>query len=573
MASPSTVVVQLLTHTEDPFVQEVVGKTSWTPGVDEFRGIPYADVAGRWKHSTLRRELPSDSFDASKNGPRCPQPQAPNNSDTFHSYLAFPDVTEDELTCLNLFIIRPNEESLGRLGLRMGFEKLPAYVYIHGGGYGFGAATDPMWDPTRLVASSIALGRPFITVGINYRLNIFGFAASPLLMHAQKDIAGIKGCNFGLVDQRNALEWVSTNISAFGGDPNQITLGGQSAGASSVHAHVIEATAVQGYPLFSRAIMESGAMGTLGPSSMASAQANFDSLTKALDLTGLDDDEMLARLRAVPASKIVDTGIALGWWVFPLTLDGHTIRTSTTRRWEVSLGNEGVEPVQRPSRKQMVVMAGDCDTEASIWDAQVLRLRDFAEIQALLRTSLSESAIAKFHLAYPMDATLSLASLRRQITQFLSDYAFGHPVHLARGELGNRSSLHHTTSVQSFNVRYRNPFQEPEQAVSHHCVELIYVFDAFHEALQQVDAKAGSSEHADLVRATQKHWIEFITRAGEQDIADDQTVVWNLHGKTIVKTLTDQDMILRTRRFKMLENMGAEAGVLFSVLTSIEVDK
>ncbi|KAG9523125.1 hypothetical protein KCV07_g2793, partial [Aureobasidium melanogenum] len=267
----------------------------------------------------------------------------------------------------------------------------------------------PLWllhmrtgsDPTRLLASSTALGHPSIAVGINYRLNIFGFAATPLLMHAQNNSAGIKGCNFGLMYQRNALKWVSANTSAFGGDQNRITLSDQSAGASSVQAHVLEATGVQGNPSLSRAIMESGVMGTLGPSSVASAQADLDKLAKALDLTGLDNNEMLTRLRAVTTSKIGDTGIALRWWVFPLTLDGHTIRISTNCRWEVSLGNEGVKPMQRPFRKQMVVMAGDCDTEASIWDAEVLHLRDLEEISALLHASLSRNAVAKSTLLMP----------------------------------------------------------------------------------------------------------------------------------------------------------------------------
>lgn len=207
-------------------------------------------------------------------------------------------------------------------------------------------------------------------------------------------------------------------------------------------------------------------------------------------------------------------------------------------------------------------------SKASIWDAEVSRLRTFEEISTLLHANLSESAIANFHLAYPMDDTLSLASLDQQVTQFLSDYAFGHPVYSARSELETRSSLHHPTSVQAFRVLYRNPFQEPGQAVSHHCVELIYVFDAFHEALQQADAKACSSEHVDLVRATQKHWIEFIARPEGQVIANDQVVLWSLDGQTIVKNLEDPDMILRAQRFKILESMGAQASALFSVLTS-----
>jgi hypothetical protein len=104
-------------------------------------------------------------------------------------------------------------------------------------------------------------------------------------------------------------------------------------------------------------------------------------------------------------------------------------------------------------------------SKARIWDAEVLRLRNFKEIQALLYASLSDSAIARFHLAYPMDDKLYLASLHRQITQFLSDYAFSRPIHSAGRELRNHSSLHYPTSVQAFRIFYRNPFQEPEQAV------------------------------------------------------------------------------------------------------------
>lgn len=219
-----------------------------------------------------------------------------------------------------------------------------------------------------MVARSIALGKPFIAVNINYRLNLFGFAASPLLIEAQQ-AHEIRGCNFGLVDQRNALDWVVANISSFGGDPDAITIGGQSAGASSVHAHVLDATAVGGVPLFRRAIMESGAVGTLGPNSLDSAASNFDRVAEALQVSGLDDNEKVARLRSLPAGQLLETGMNLGWWVFPLTLDGYTIRTSETRRWEISLGQGHPAPSCSQSTKPLIVMAGDCDTEVS--DCQV----------------------------------------------------------------------------------------------------------------------------------------------------------------------------------------------------------
>lgn len=78
------------------------------------------------------------------NRPKCPQPPGPNNSDTFQAHLDFPsDVIESELDCLNLFIQRPSPEALRRIGKENA--ALPVFVWIHGGGFGFGAGTDPMW--------------------------------------------------------------------------------------------------------------------------------------------------------------------------------------------------------------------------------------------------------------------------------------------------------------------------------------------------------------------------------------------------------------------------------------------
>jgi carboxylesterase type B len=197
-----------------------------------------------------------------QNSPKCPQPAAQANSGIYQSHVAFPDVGESETECLNLFIVRPSPAALSRAGYDPIYPNLLVYFYIHGGAFGFGARTDPIWgtcllaylsdttisactdvlvtDPTRLVQHSLALRKPFIAVFINYRLYLFGFAASSSIIRAQKG-SQLKGCNFGIHDQKIALNWVSRNICCFGGDPRNITLGGQSAGGCSVHTHVLEA--------------------------------------------------------------------------------------------------------------------------------------------------------------------------------------------------------------------------------------------------------------------------------------------------------------------------------------------
>lgn len=116
----------------------------------------------------------------------------------------------------------------------------PVMVYIHGGGFIFGSSRPGIYGPEFLMTNDI------VVVTINYRLGILGFLSV--------DGTEVTG-NMGLKDQNLALKWVQRNISAFGGDPNNVTIFGESAGAASVHAHVLSA-ASKG--LFHKAIMQSG---------------------------------------------------------------------------------------------------------------------------------------------------------------------------------------------------------------------------------------------------------------------------------------------------------------------------
>lgn len=123
-------------------------------------------------------------------------------------------------------------------------EKLPVYVFIHGGAYVSGSPSDPLYDGTAFAKDGI------IQVNVTYRMNALGFMASEEL----EEEYGSSG-NMGTLDQIAALEWVQENIAAFGGDPQNVTIGGESAGAFSV-SNLIESPLAEG--LFKRAIMESG---------------------------------------------------------------------------------------------------------------------------------------------------------------------------------------------------------------------------------------------------------------------------------------------------------------------------
>lgn len=123
-------------------------------------------------------------------------------------------------------------------------EKLPVYVWIYGGGFQTGYTAEMEFDGERIAR------RDIVVVTVSYRLNIFGFMCHPEITAENPDAPA----NFGLLDQRAAIRWVKENIEAFGGDPDNITIGGQSAGGASV-LHQIQKGSEN---LFKRAVCHSG---------------------------------------------------------------------------------------------------------------------------------------------------------------------------------------------------------------------------------------------------------------------------------------------------------------------------
>jgi para-nitrobenzyl esterase len=188
--------------------------------------------------------------------------------------------------CLYLNVWRP-AKSLTK--------KLPVMVWIHGGGFVNGGSSPAIYDGSAFARSGVIL------VSFNYRLGRFGFFAHPALT---REASGGPTANFALLDQIAALEWVKRNIAAFGGDPTNVTICGESAGGMSVHLLMI---APQARGLFARAIVESGGGRDVlgGMKTLAGAE---DAGVKFAQDHGIADTgpQGLDRLRALPASEITD---------------------------------------------------------------------------------------------------------------------------------------------------------------------------------------------------------------------------------------------------------------------------
>ena len=211
-----------------PVVRTIYGpvKGTLTPGVAEFLGVRYAAPPTgnlRWTppQPPTRWFLP---MNATQFGNACPQVDSP-----------FPAVpTAEDCLFLNVYVPIRNRTNL--------FKQFPVMVWIHGGSLYSGASN--YYDPTPLVKQGNV-----IVVSINYRLGFLGFLAHPAL--SAETAYGGSG-NYGLMDQQFAMSWVKRNIAAFGGNPRNVTVFGESA---SVLAHMASPTAAG---LFNRAIAETG---------------------------------------------------------------------------------------------------------------------------------------------------------------------------------------------------------------------------------------------------------------------------------------------------------------------------
>ena len=237
-------------------------------GVLSFKNIPYAaPPVGRLRWQSPQEPQPWDGVrSATSYGPTCAQLDNPTN------WFKFPKISEDCLT-LNVWTTNLNPTA-----------KLPVMVSIHGGGFVQGSGNIPRQDGTNLATRGVVL------VSINYRLAMFGFMTHPALA---KMNPGQPQGNYGLMDSQAALEWVQRNISSFGGDPNNVTIFGTSAGGNTVNSLLVMPSAKG---LFHKAIAQSASTG-LAPGPYIDKVAGFspptdrvgEAFVKRFDLDPAED--------------------------------------------------------------------------------------------------------------------------------------------------------------------------------------------------------------------------------------------------------------------------------------------
>jgi para-nitrobenzyl esterase len=277
---------------------KVLGKTINDGKVKAFLGLPYAappvgDL--RWK-----APAPAANWkgvrDATQFGAHCFQGHVYND-------MSFPDNRPSE-DCLYLNVYAPADANSK--------SKLPVMFWIHGGGYSGGSASEPRHNGDFLPTKGVVL------VTINYRLAVFGFLATSDL---GKEADGAAG-NYGLMDMVAALQWVKDNIGNFGGDPNNVTIFGESAGSFAV-CTLMASPMAKG--LFQKAIGESGGAmgrGVPGHNSLAKREEQDEEWVATLGVT------TLAQLRALPAETILEASRKKARGGFGPDVDGKLLTES-----------------------------------------------------------------------------------------------------------------------------------------------------------------------------------------------------------------------------------------------------
>ncbi|KAI0441260.1 alpha/beta-hydrolase [Xylaria telfairii] len=310
-----------LNLTQGKYLGQVIGPSSSSPrAIQAYLGIPYAQsTAGKNRFRPPQKLETSHSdktYHALQYGEICPQGK--------------PGSAGQGENCLNVNIYRPHfgddAKSIAEEEERQGVDstKLPVVAYVHGGGFNMGSGKE------RNMASFVAFAdSPLVALSFNYRVGPLGFLPSGVT--ARQGLL-----NLGLKDQQFFFEWMRKNLPAIGGDPNNVTIMGLSAGAHSIGHHLISYAPanklIKGSPPFQKAIIESGgstARAVFVPEHPLHEMQFKEFLSTCGILDVMDESKLFDKLRELPYKTIVSAGQSMwkAWsstlrWPFQPVIDG-----------------------------------------------------------------------------------------------------------------------------------------------------------------------------------------------------------------------------------------------------------
>lgn len=425
-------------------------------GIERFCNIKYANIPRRFELPQLKTSWSSNTssparVDCSHQGPICPQATPykdsligikPDNVVPF-------DLVYDELECLQLMITRPC------IDYEQEQRRIPVVVWIHGGGNMAGTPYRHVCNPTDWVKRGVETGKPFIFVSVQYRVHLFGFLP-------------FKGVgNFGLHDQRAALEWVQKYVHYFGGDAENVTLMGQSAGSCCVANHICAES-----PLFRRAALMSGSIESMPALPLEAYDHKAQKLAEAANLASVEE------LQSVSWETLVKAASKIGMEVALPADDGIFMDKGKYGRLSSDLAN-----------RLDSLLVSDCIEDAYFFEEYFPK--DSETIYELAKESLGVTAKDTEALLTAYDINETNAKTR--ICDVLTDSLFCYGNECTDVYFRNETK----TKVYRQLFDATNPFS-PEFG-NNHMVEILYLFNAY----------GVPQEKLSTTRSVQDRWIDF----------------------------------------------------------------
>lgn len=413
----------------------VTGMTS--KGVDAWLGLPYAAPpvgSLRW-HPPQPVKSWTIPVKANALSASCPQ------NDNLGQF-ARAGGNED---CLYLNVYRPSE-------MHALAEKLPVFVWIHGGALQVGQGGD--YDPSRLVREGKA-----VVVTLNYRLGVLGF-----LSESSLDAESNESGNYGLMDQQVALRWVQQNISSFGGDPSDVTISGESSGGNSVMAHI---AAPGSAGLFQHVVAMSGS-GIMSRHPAFGAPRPLDVAREAgkgfARAVGCEDGDS-ACLRAIPTKRILD--VQAPFMLNEFIIDGKTLPVHPADAFQAGRINHAtlISGSTRDEGRFFVALP-------ELITGKVLDEKDYPQwIASQYGETLKPKVLAEYPVRNYDNASEAFAAAS-------TDSMFSCPARAMNRALSDKIPVYAYEFSERTAPSYLDPVSFPLLAA--HTFELAYIFPGFH---------------------------------------------------------------------------------------------
>ena len=456
-------------------------------------------------------DCPRPGFDEGEDGILTPVPPPPH-------FERRP--IQDEFSGLVMNIVAPSLRSE---------ELVPVMVYVHGGSLLYGGANLPIFDAVNLVSLAVSECKPILCVNFNYRVGLGGFLASKAIQEELR-AHGYEGCgNFGFTDQQVALQWVQRYIMQFGGDPEQVTLVGESAGGISISNQLLAAQPSK----FNRAICMSGLATSIPAWTLEQHEILFRGVCKHFSID-YDGPNVMDQLRLIGQSELAEAtpaiqGVESG--TGNPCLDG----------WFYAEDPRSIHAAPEWLESYMV---GDVYHEGVIFSMNIMN-ETYASVRKTLLEFIEDETQLKTILdAYDISPEQNQTDFLATVEHMAGDAVFKVPNYATA--LANER-LRADGKLFLYHFDQQSQLHNELEGTAYHAYELLYLFG-------NLDDKMDNYERT-LANQFALAWIDFVRGEAPWEEPSPKWKVWGPQGKMGLMEESDDEAVRRYGRMSQLLEM------------------